>query len=138
MFWLGVHMRTSLLTVGGGCGDGGAVGTRCRNDPLGVGDRRGHPLEHIDELVEARRNGDDGKWDDIASAGVEVVVGGAIWELWFGTKGWRPSRPTQESEIGSAGFGEGDLIGTVGPATLSTDEIVRRIATLEFEELTRS
>ena len=94
--------------------------------------------EHIDELEEAKREGDDDRWDDIASDGVEVVVGGATWDLWLGTDGWTASRRTQDSEIGSAAFGEGDLIGTVGPATLSAEEIVRRIDTLEFDELTRS
>ncbi len=73
---------------------------------------------HIDELEQVWREGDDDRWDDIASDGVEVVVGGATWELWLGKGGWTASRPTYESAIGSAAFGEGDLIGTVGPVTL--------------------
>jgi hypothetical protein len=62
-----------------------------------------------------------------------VVVGGATWELWLGKDSWTASRPTRDSEVGSAAFGEGDLVGTVGPATLAVEEIVRRLATLEFE-----
>src|SRR5437762_165440 len=80
--------------------------------------------EHIDELEQAERDGDDDRWDDIANDGVEVVVGGAIWELWFGDDGWTASRPTYGSETGSPAFGQGDLIDTVGPATLSAEEIV--------------
>jgi hypothetical protein len=33
----------------------------------------------------------------------------------------------------SKGFGDGDLMGRVGPATLSSEEVVRRLVTLEFE-----
>ena len=88
---------------------------------------------HIEELAEAKRDGDDDLWEDLANDGVEVVVGGATWEVWLGAEGWTASRPrpTQESEIGSAAFGEGDLIGTVGPATLPAGEIIQRIGTLE-------
>ena len=43
---------------------------------------------------------------------------------------------TYASEIGSAAFGQGDLMGTVGPAGLAADEIVRRLGTLEFDDLT--
>jgi hypothetical protein len=89
--------------------------------------------EHIDELEQAERDGDDDRWDDIANNGVEVVVGGATWELWLGDDGWTASRPTYESETATAAFGQGDLIGTVGPATLSAAEIVRRLDTLEFD-----
>lgn len=93
---------------------------------------------HIDELAQAKRDGDDDLWDDIANDGVEVVVGGATWELWLGTDGWTASRPTYDAEYGTPGFGEGDLIGTVGPATLSAEEIVRRLDRLEFDELRES
>jgi hypothetical protein len=54
------------------------------------------------------------------------------------TDGWTASRPTQESEVGETAFGEGDLIGTVGWATLSAEEIVRRLDTLELDELRES
>jgi hypothetical protein len=46
--------------------------------------------------------------------------------VWLGEDGWTASRPTHESEIRTAAFGEGDLIGTVGPATLPAEEVVRR------------
>jgi hypothetical protein len=92
--------------------------------------------EHIDELEQAERDGDDDRWDDIANDGVEVVAGGATWELWLGDDGWTASQPTYESETGSPAFGQGDLIGTVGPATLSAEEIVRPLSTLEFDDLT--
>ena len=90
---------------------------------------------HIAELDEAKRAGDDDRWDDISSDGVEVVLAGATWEVWLGGDGWTASRPSSRSEIpgGSAVFGEGDLIGTVGPATLPAEEIVRRLVTLEFD-----
>jgi hypothetical protein len=91
---------------------------------------------HIGELEQAKREGDDDRWDDIANDGVVVVVGGATWELWLGDDGWTASRPTYGSEIGSPVFGQGDLIGTVGPAGLSAEEIVRRLNTLEFDDLT--
>jgi hypothetical protein len=87
---------------------------------------------HIDELEQAKREGDDDRWNDIANDGVEVV-GGATWELWLGDDGWTASRPTYGSETGSAAFGQGDLIGTVGPAGLAAEEIVRRLDTLEFD-----
>ena len=89
--------------------------------------------EHIDEPDKAERDGDDDRWDDIANDGVEVVVGGATWELWLGDDGWTAARPTYESEIATAAFGQGDLIGTVGPAGLAAEEIVRRLDTLEFD-----
>ena len=89
--------------------------------------------DHMEELAEAKRDGDDDLWDDIANDGVEVVVGGARWELWLAKDTWTASRPTEDSEVGSAAFGEGDLVGTVGPATLPAEEIVRRLATLEFD-----
>ena len=90
--------------------------------------------DHMEELAEAKRDGDDDLWDDIANDGVEVVVGGATWELWLAKDTWTASRPTQDSEVASAAFGEGDLVGTVGPATLPAEEIVRRLATLEFDQ----
>ena len=90
---------------------------------------------HIDELEQAERDGDD-RWDAIANNGVEVVVGGATWEMWLGEDGWTAARPTYESETGSAAFGQGDLIGTVGPAGLAAEETVRRLDTLEFDDLT--
>jgi hypothetical protein len=68
--------------------------------------------DHMEELAEAKRDGDDDLWDDIANDGVEVVVGGARWELWLAKDTWTASRPTEDSEVGSAAFGEGDLIGT--------------------------
>jgi hypothetical protein len=94
--------------------------------------------EHLDELAEAKRDGDDDLWDDIANDGVEVVVGGATWELWLAKDSWTASRPTQQSEVGSAAFGEGDLIGKIRPAELPADEIIRRISALEFDEQIRS
>ena len=44
--------------------------------------------EHINELEQAEQEGDDDGWDDIASKGVEVVVGqghlGAVaWQPWM-------------------------------------------------------
>jgi hypothetical protein len=56
--------------------------------------------------------------------------------VWLGDDGWTASLPSDESELqgGSTAFGEGDLIGTVGPETLAAEEIVRRLVTLEFEE----
>jgi len=68
--------------------------------------------EHINELEQAEQEGDDDRWDDIASEGVEVVVGQGHLGAVLGNDGWNASRPTYKSEIGSAAFGEGDLIGT--------------------------
>jgi hypothetical protein len=44
-------------------------------------------------------------------------------------------RPTYEPEFPgeSKGLGDGDLMGRVGPATLSPEEVVRRLVSLEFE-----
>jgi hypothetical protein len=91
---------------------------------------------HIAELDEAKQSDDDDRWDEVASDGVELELAGATWDVWLGDDGWTASLPTQESEVpGSAmGFGEGDLIGIVGPATLPAEEIVRRLVTLERDE----
>ena len=91
---------------------------------------------HIAELDEAKRTGDNDRWDDISGDGVEVVLDGTTWDVWLGEDGWTASRPSYESEMpgGVVSFGEGDLIGTVGPATLPAEEIVRRLMTLEFDE----
>ena len=77
--------------------------------------------EHINELEQAEQEGDDDRWHDIASDGVEVVVGRFTWELWHGNDGWNASRPTYKSEIGSAAFGDGDLIGTTPARCKSGD-----------------
>jgi hypothetical protein len=50
--------------------------------------------------------------------------------------GWTANRPTHDCEMGLSALGEGDLIGTVGPVSLSPREIVRRLDTLEFDEST--
>jgi hypothetical protein len=90
---------------------------------------------HIDELEQAERDGDDVPWDDIASGGVEVIVGGATGELWLAHL-WMEGVPADLRVIDRVGgVRRGDLIGTVGPATLCADEIVRRLLTLEFDEL---
>jgi len=52
--------------------------------------------DRMEELAEAKRDGDDDLWDDIANDGVEVVVGGARWELWLAKDTWTASR-TQRS-----------------------------------------
>lgn len=49
---------------------------------------------HLAELDEAKQDGDDELWNDISSDGVEVKIGGATWELWFGQDGWTAARPT--------------------------------------------
>jgi hypothetical protein len=92
---------------------------------------------HLAELDEAKQDGDDELWNDISSDGIEVEIGGATWELWFGQDGWTAARPTYEPEFPgeSKGFGDGDLMGRVGPATLSPEEVVRRLVTLEFDGL---
>jgi hypothetical protein len=89
---------------------------------------------HLVELDEAKQDGDDELWNDICSDGIEVEIGGATWELWFGQDGWTAARPTYEPEFPgeSKGFGDGDLMGRVGPATMSPEEVVRRLVTLEF------
>jgi hypothetical protein len=58
-------------------------------------------------------------------------------EVWLGGDGWTASRPTGESEVSdeAMSFGEGDLIGTVGPAKLAEEEIVRRITAQEFDQV---
>jgi hypothetical protein len=91
---------------------------------------------HIAELEEAKRDGANDRLADVSGDGVEVEVGEATWEVWLGEDGWTASRPTYGSEITGEGmgFGEGDLIGTVDPATLSAEEIVRRLVTLEFDD----
>lgn len=84
---------------------------------------------------EAKHDGDDELWNDICSDGIEVEIGGATWELWFGQDGWTAARPTYEPESPgeSKGFGDGDLMDRVGPATLSLEEVVQRLVTPEFE-----
>jgi hypothetical protein len=54
---------------------------------------------HLANLDEAKQDGDDELWNDISSDGVEVEVGGATWELWFGHDGWTAARPTYEPEF---------------------------------------
>jgi hypothetical protein len=90
---------------------------------------------HLAELDEAKQDGDDELWNDICGDGIEVEIGGATWELWFGQDGWTAARPTYEPEFPgeSKGFGDGDLMGRMGPATQSPEEVVRRLVTLEFE-----
>jgi hypothetical protein len=90
---------------------------------------------HLAELDEAKQDGDDELWNDICSAAIEVEIGEATWELWFDQDGWTAGRPTYEPEFRreSRAFGDGDLMGRVGPATLSPEEVVRRLVTLEFE-----
>ena len=66
--------------------------------------------EHVNVLEQAEQEGDDDRWDDIASDGVEVVVGRVAW-AW---QRWMECVPADlQFKIGSAAFGEGDLIGTV-------------------------
>ena len=67
---------------------------------------------HLAELDEAKQDGDDELWNDICSDGIEVEIGGATWELWFGQDGWTAARPTYEPEFPgeSKGFGDGDLM----------------------------
>jgi len=86
--------------------------------------------DHMEELAEVKRDGDDDLWDDIANDGVEVVVGGARWELWLAKDTWTASRPTEDSEVGSAAFGEGDLVGTgwAGDAACGRDRPATRDA----------
>jgi hypothetical protein len=80
--------------------------------------------EQINRIAEAKRKGDDDWWY-IADESVEVVVGGVTWEVWLSRK-WMAFGRTKK----------GDLTATVGPAELGADEIVRRLATLELDELT--
>ena len=90
---------------------------------------------HLAELDEAEQDADDELWNEISSVGIEVEIGGSTWQLWFDQDGWTAARPTYEPEHPgvSKGFGDGDLMGRVGPATLSPEEVVRRLVTLEFE-----
>jgi hypothetical protein len=90
---------------------------------------------HLAELDDAKQEGDDELWNDVSSDGIEVEIGGATWELWFDQHGWTGARPTCESEFPgeSKAFGDGDLMGRVGPARLTPEEVVRRLVTLEFE-----
>ena len=81
--------------------------------------------EHINRLAEAGRQGGD-RFGYVAYNGVEVVVGGVTWEVWNGPSGWNAFGRTQR----------GDLSATVGPYELPADEIIRRIATLEFDDVT--
>lgn len=92
---------------------------------------------HLAELDEAKQDGDDELWNDISSNGIEVQIGGATWELWFGQDGWTSARPTYEPEFPgeSKGFGDGDLMGRVGPAALSPEEVVRRLVNPRVREL---
>jgi hypothetical protein len=84
---------------------------------------------HLAELDEAKQDGDDELWNDISSNGIEVQIGrGDVGTL------VRPGR----MDFGSADLrarvsGDGDLMGRVGPAALSPEEVVRRLVTLEFE-----
>lgn len=94
--------------------------------------------EHVREWEEAFREDDDELLDEIENAGLTVMLGGDTWNLWRKEdEGWRAARPTYGAHYPDAepGFGEGDLIGTVGPASLSPQEVVRRLLTLEFDRL---
>jgi hypothetical protein len=115
-----------------------------QESPKGHGGRRPIPdgdgceaavAAHLAELDEAKQDGDDELWNDICSDGIEVEIGEATWELWFDQDGWTAARPTYEPEFPgeSRAFGDGDLMGRVGPATLSPEEVIRRLVTLEFE-----
>ena len=90
---------------------------------------------HLAELDEAKQDGDDELWNDICSDGIEVRSAGRRGSSGSArTDGLRPGRPTSPRSRGeSKGFGDGDLMGRVGPATLSPEEVVRRLVTLEFE-----
>ena len=92
---------------------------------------------HLAELDEAERDGDDELWNELSSTGIEIKVGADTWELWFDQDGWTAARPTYEADHPgeSKGFGDGDLMGLVGSATLSPEEVVRRLVTLEFERI---
>lgn len=90
--------------------------------------------DYITELKQARSDGDDDLRDDIANDGVEIVLGGTSWDLSLDGDGWMAAQSGHTSEYGGPAFGEDDLIGTVGPSSLSPEEIVRRIDTLEFDE----
>jgi len=94
--------------------------------------------EHVREWEDAMREDDDDLLDEIENAGLTVVLGGDTWNLWRKEdEGWSAARPTYGAHYPGAelGFGDGDLIGTVGPASLSPREVVRRLVTLEFETI---
>lgn len=90
--------------------------------------------DYITELEQARSDGDEDLCDDIANDGVQIVLGGTSWNLSLDGDGWMAAQSGHTSEYGAPAFGEGDLIGTVGPSSLSPEEIVRRIDTLEFDQ----
>ncbi len=88
---------------------------------------------HAEDLEQAERDGDDELWGEIASAIVEVTVGGVAWVVWLDDEGWTAARPTHDHCSGSPAFGDGDLMGKIGPAEMS-QEVVRGLDAVEFEQ----
>lgn len=95
-------------------------------------------VAYLAELDEAAQDDDDDLWNEIISDGFELDIGEDTWQLWFEPQeGWTAAQLTYKPEFeGDAkAFGDGDLMGLVGSATLSPEEVVRRLVTLEFERI---
>lgn len=95
-------------------------------------------VAYLAELDEAAQDDDDDLWNEIISDGFELDIGEDTWQLWFEPQeGWTAAQLTYKPEFeGDAkAFGDGDLMGLVGGAGLSPEELVHRLVTFEFERI---
>jgi hypothetical protein len=95
-------------------------------------------VAYLAELDEAAQDDDDDLWNEIISNGFEIEIGEDTWQLWFEPEErWTAAHLTYKPEFegDSKAFGDGDLMGLVGSADLSPEELVRRLITLEFERI---
>jgi hypothetical protein len=94
---------------------------------------------YLAELDEAAQDDDEDVYNDIISSGFELDIGEETWQLWFEPQeGWTAAQLTEKPEFeeeDSKAFGDGDLMGLVGGTDLSPEELVRRLATFEFERI---
>jgi hypothetical protein len=95
---------------------------------------------YLAELDEAAQDDDDLR-NDMINNGFELEIGEDTWQLWYEPReGWTAAQLTDEPEFegDSKGFGDSDLMGLVGSADLSPEELVRRLVAREFERIDQS
>ena len=96
---------------------------------------------YLAELDEAAHDDDDDLRNDMINNGFELEIGEDTWQLWYEPQeGWTAAQLTDEPEFegDSKGFGDSDLMGLVGSADLSPEELVRRLVAREFERIDQS
>jgi hypothetical protein len=95
-------------------------------------------VAYLADLDQAAEDDDDDLWNEIISNGLELDIGEDTWQLWYEPKeGWTAAQLTEKPEFegDEKAFGDGDVMGLVGGADLSPEELVRRLVTLEFERV---